>query len=116
MKVKTKHIADVRVCNNYTKWCLGQLGKESDYNSWGSITATHILGGLPNPIKIPYTQAHIVLDIYLARQLKNYRIEDTPSNQYKPLPLYIVHSMVVAATTSTEPKPCHITDLVQLVF
>ena len=101
---------------HYSKQHLGRLGKVLVSQAWGAIEATHLLDGLPDPRNPPDAQAHTRLYRHLILQLKTYTNELPPVNQKKAAPLGIVHSISASASTATDPKTCHVTDLVQLVF
>ena len=77
---------------------------------------THFLDGLPDLRNTPDTQAHTGLDRRLISQLKTYGIEDLPFKQEKATLLGIIHPIVETATTTSDPKPCHVTNVVQLGF
>ena len=60
------------------------------------------------------SQAHTGLDRRLICQIKNYRIEDISAKRKKATPLGIVHSIVAAGASASNPKTHNIADLVQL--
>ena len=78
--------------------------------------STHLLDGLPNPRNPLDAQAHTGLDRCLTCQFKTYGIEDPSIKRDKATPLGIIQSIVAAAATTSNPKTCHISDLVQLGF
>ena len=80
----------------------------------GGIAATHLLGGFSDPIISP--DSHTSLDRRLARKLKTYRIEVPPVKHEIDTPLGIAQSTVAAGASASDPKTCHISDLVQLGF
>ena len=62
----------------YSKRRVDQLGKESVYQAWGAIAATHLLADLSDPRNPTNSQANDRLDMRLSQQLKTYRIEEPP--------------------------------------
>ena len=52
----------------------------------------------------------------LCRQLKTYSIEDPPAKRAKAIPIGLIQSIVAARAAASDPKTCHVADLVQLGF
>ena len=100
----------------YSKRRVDRLGKESVSQAWGTIVATHLLDGLPDPRKPPDAQAYTGLDRRLTRQLKIYNLEDPPIKQEKAVPLGIIHSIVATAFFSSNTKTRQLANLVTLGF
>ena len=74
----------------------------------GAIATSHLVDGLPDPIKPADSQPHNRIDKRLMRQLKTYGLEDPPVRREKSIPLGIVHSIVAAAASSSDPRAHHI--------
>ena len=77
---------------------------------------THLLDGLPDLRNPPDAQDHTKMDRRLACQLRIYSIKDTHAKLYKVVILGTIYYVVSAATTVTNPKPHHVSDLIQLGF
>ena len=67
----------VRHAKNY-KHRMERLGKDFFSQAWGVVAATHLLDGLPGPIKPLGSQAHTGINKCLAGQLKTYGIKNPP--------------------------------------
>ena len=80
------------------------------------IAATHLLDDISNPRNPPDSQAHGYLDKLPSGQLKTYGIKDLPVKRGKVTPVEIFHSIVAAATSSSDTRTQHVFDLVQLLF
>ena len=76
---------------------------------------THLLDGLPNPIKPLDDQSHNGLDRHLTHQLKTYGIEDPTVKREKAAPLGIVQPLWLRRPPPPTPTR-HVTKLVQLGF